>query len=151
MPAHERGVIVNTASVAAARGQLGRAAMPHRRGGIVALTLPVMLPARLARSGIRSRDTAARHRRAPLQRWTRARRRFRDSLSLPARWLPFPSRAWRRPAEFASVGQARRRKFLSERRVIPAGRRSHHGNQIIYAARLLDPEGAAALLSHLHV
>ena len=47
----ERGVIVNTASVAAFEGQLGQAAYAASKGGIVALTLPVARE--LARSGIR--------------------------------------------------------------------------------------------------
>jgi NAD(P)-dependent dehydrogenase (short-subunit alcohol dehydrogenase family) len=47
----ERGVIVNTASVAAFDGQLGQAAYAASKGGIVALTLPVARE--LARSGIR--------------------------------------------------------------------------------------------------
>jgi NAD(P)-dependent dehydrogenase (short-subunit alcohol dehydrogenase family) len=37
----ERGVIVNTASVAAEDGQIGQAAYSASKGGVVALTLPV--------------------------------------------------------------------------------------------------------------
>ena len=37
----ERGVIVNTASVAAFDGQIGQAAYSASKGGIVALTLPI--------------------------------------------------------------------------------------------------------------
>jgi NAD(P)-dependent dehydrogenase (short-subunit alcohol dehydrogenase family) len=37
----ERGVIVNTASVAAYDGQIGQAAYAASKGGVVALTLPV--------------------------------------------------------------------------------------------------------------
>lgn len=47
----ERGVIVNTASVAAFDGQIGQAAYACSKGGVVALTLP--LARELARSGIR--------------------------------------------------------------------------------------------------
>lgn len=47
----ERGVIVNTASVAAFDGQIGQAAYASSKGGVVALTLP--LARELARSGIR--------------------------------------------------------------------------------------------------
>ncbi len=47
----ERGVIVNTASVAAFDGQVGQAAYAASKGGIVALTLP--LARELARFGIR--------------------------------------------------------------------------------------------------
>ncbi len=47
----ERGVIINTASVAAYEGQIGQAAYSASKGGVVGLTLPVARE--LARSGIR--------------------------------------------------------------------------------------------------
>ncbi len=47
----ERGVIVNTASVAAFDGQIGQAAYAASKGGVVSMTLPVARA--LARSGIR--------------------------------------------------------------------------------------------------
>jgi NAD(P)-dependent dehydrogenase (short-subunit alcohol dehydrogenase family) len=47
----ERGVIVNTASVAAFDGQIGQAAYAASKGGVVAMTLP--LARELARDGIR--------------------------------------------------------------------------------------------------
>ncbi|EQD26063.1 short-chain dehydrogenase/reductase SDR, partial [mine drainage metagenome] len=47
----ERGVIVNTASVAAYEGQIGQAAYAASKGGIVGLTLPIARE--LARHGIR--------------------------------------------------------------------------------------------------
>jgi NAD(P)-dependent dehydrogenase (short-subunit alcohol dehydrogenase family) len=47
----ERGVIVNTASVAAYEGQIGQAAYASSKGGIVALSLPAARE--LARQGIR--------------------------------------------------------------------------------------------------
>ncbi len=47
----ERGVIVNTASVAAFDGQIGQAAYSASKGGIAGMTLPVARD--LARSGIR--------------------------------------------------------------------------------------------------
>ncbi len=47
----ERGVIVNTASVAAFDGQIGQAAYAASKGGVASLTLPVARA--LARSGIR--------------------------------------------------------------------------------------------------
>jgi NAD(P)-dependent dehydrogenase (short-subunit alcohol dehydrogenase family) len=47
----ERGVIINTASVAAFDGQVGQAAYAASKGGIVSLTLPVARD--LARNGIR--------------------------------------------------------------------------------------------------
>ena len=47
----ERGVIVNTASVAAFDGQIGQAAYSASKGGVVAMTLPIARE--LARDGIR--------------------------------------------------------------------------------------------------
>ena len=47
----ERGVIVNTASVAAYEGQIGQAAYASSKGGIIALTLPAARE--FARQGIR--------------------------------------------------------------------------------------------------
>jgi NAD(P)-dependent dehydrogenase (short-subunit alcohol dehydrogenase family) len=47
----ERGVIINTASVAAYDGQIGQAAYSASKGGIVGMTLPIARD--LARSGIR--------------------------------------------------------------------------------------------------
>ena len=47
----ERGVIINTASVAAFDGQIGQAAYSASKGGIVGMTLPIARE--LARAGIR--------------------------------------------------------------------------------------------------
>ncbi len=47
----ERGVIINTASVAAYDGQIGQAAYSASKGGIVGMTLPIARD--LARTGIR--------------------------------------------------------------------------------------------------
>ena len=50
-PDGERGVIVNTASVATFDGQIGQAAYSASKGGVVGMTLPIARD--LARSGIR--------------------------------------------------------------------------------------------------
>jgi len=50
-PSGERGVIVNTASVAAFDGQIGQAAYSASKGGVVAMTLPIARE--LASLGIR--------------------------------------------------------------------------------------------------
>jgi NAD(P)-dependent dehydrogenase (short-subunit alcohol dehydrogenase family) len=47
----ERGVLINTASVAAYDGQIGQAAYAASKGGVVGMTLPIARD--LARSGIR--------------------------------------------------------------------------------------------------
>ena len=48
---NERGVIINTASIAAYEGQIGQAAYAASKGGVVSLTLP--LAREFARMGIR--------------------------------------------------------------------------------------------------
>ena len=47
----ERGVLINTASIAAFDGQIGQAAYAASKGGVVGMTLPIARE--LARSGIR--------------------------------------------------------------------------------------------------
>jgi NAD(P)-dependent dehydrogenase (short-subunit alcohol dehydrogenase family) len=54
--ANERGIIINTASVAAYEGQMGQAAYAASKGGIVALTLPMARD--LASTGIRVNSIA---------------------------------------------------------------------------------------------
>jgi NAD(P)-dependent dehydrogenase (short-subunit alcohol dehydrogenase family) len=91
----ERGVIVNTASVAALDGQLGQAAYAASKGGVVAMTLP--LARELARSGIRVMTIAPGIMATPML------------LNMPAdvqdalgKMVPFPPRMGK-PAEFASL------------------------------------------------
>ena len=50
-PTGERGVLINTASVAAFDGQIGQAAYSASKGGVVGMTLPIARD--LARNGIR--------------------------------------------------------------------------------------------------
>ena len=52
----ERGVIVNTASVAAFEGQIGQAAYSASKGGVVGMTLPIARD--LARDGVRNNTIA---------------------------------------------------------------------------------------------
>jgi len=55
-PTGERGVLINTASVAAYDGQIGQAAYSASKGGVVGMTLPIARD--LARSGIRNMTIA---------------------------------------------------------------------------------------------
>lgn len=91
----ERGVIVNTASVAAYEGQIGQAAYSASKGGVVAMTLP--MARELARFGIRVLTIA------PGIFWTPMVDGMSPELqaSLGAS-IPFPSRLGK-PEEFASV------------------------------------------------
>jgi NAD(P)-dependent dehydrogenase (short-subunit alcohol dehydrogenase family) len=81
----ERGVIVNTASVAAFEGQIGQAAYAASKGGIVAMTLPVARE--LARSGIRVMTIAPGIMETPMLQAMPAE--VQDSLG---KMVPFPSR-----------------------------------------------------------
>jgi len=93
----ERGVIVNTASVAAFDGQIGQAAYSASKGGIVGMTLPIARD--LAREGIRVCTIAPGLFDTPLL----------AALPEPARislgqQVPFPSRLGQ-PAEYAQLAQ----------------------------------------------
>ncbi|OMG56765.1 3-hydroxyacyl-CoA dehydrogenase [Azonexus hydrophilus] len=91
----ERGVIVNTASVAAYEGQLGQAAYAASKGGIVALTLPVARE--LARSGIRCLTIAPGIMETPMLLGMPPE--VQDSLN---KMVPFPTRMGK-PAEYAAL------------------------------------------------
>ncbi len=91
----ERGVIVNTASVAAFEGQLGQAAYAASKGGIVALTLPVARE--LARRGIRCLTIAPGIMETPMLLGMPAE--VQDALN---KMVPFPARMGK-PAEFAAL------------------------------------------------
>src|SRR5690606_15985368 len=91
----ERGVIVNTASVAAFEGQIGQAAYAASKGGVVGMTLP--MARELARLGIRVMTIA------PGVFWTPMvdgmPQSVQDSL---AATIPFPARLGQ-PEEFADT------------------------------------------------
>jgi NAD(P)-dependent dehydrogenase (short-subunit alcohol dehydrogenase family) len=91
----ERGVIVNTASVAAFDGQIGQAAYSASKGGIVGMTLP--LAREFARHGIRVMAIAPGIFDTPLL--AALPEAARQSL---AQQVPFPPRLGR-PEEFAAL------------------------------------------------
>jgi len=91
----ERGVIVNTASVAAYEGQIGQAAYSASKGGVVAMTLP--MARELARFGIRVMTIA------PGLLWTPMVDGMpEDGQKSLSASIPFPSRLGQ-PAEFAGL------------------------------------------------
>jgi NAD(P)-dependent dehydrogenase (short-subunit alcohol dehydrogenase family) len=94
----ERGVIINTASVAAFDGQIGQAAYAASKGGVVAMTLPIARE--LARYGIRVMTIAPGIFRTPLLE--ALSREVQDSLG---KQVPFPSRLGY-PDEFALLVQS---------------------------------------------
>ncbi len=91
----ERGVIVNTASVAAYEGQVGQVAYAASKGGIVAMTLPMARD--LAQSGVRVVTVAPGLFLTPLLEGLP--QEVQDSLGAQ---VPFPSRLGR-PPEFAAL------------------------------------------------
>ncbi len=95
--AGERGVIVNTASVAAYDGQIGQAAYSASKGGIVGMTLPIARD--LSRDGVRVCTIAPGIFETPLLKGLS--KEIQDSLG---RQVPFPSRLGR-PSEYASLAR----------------------------------------------
>jgi NAD(P)-dependent dehydrogenase (short-subunit alcohol dehydrogenase family) len=91
----ERGVIVNTASVAAFDGQIGQAAYSASKGGVVGMTLPIARD--LAGVGIRVLTIAPGTFDTPML--AMAPEPLRQAL---AAQIPFPSRLGR-PEEFAGL------------------------------------------------
>ena len=91
----ERGVIINTASVAAYDGQIGQCAYSASKGGVVAMTLPIARD--LSRYGIRVMTIAPGLFETPMLMGLPEP--ARDALGAS---IPFPSRLGR-PAEYASL------------------------------------------------
>ncbi|MGI6851859.1 3-hydroxyacyl-CoA dehydrogenase [Mesorhizobium sp. 1B3] len=91
----ERGVIVNTASVAAFDGQIGQAAYSSSKGGVVGMTLPVARD--LSRSGIRVCTIAPGIFRTPMM--AGLPQEAQDSLG---QQVPFPPRLGD-PREYAAL------------------------------------------------
>ncbi|MEJ7746473.1 MAG: SDR family NAD(P)-dependent oxidoreductase [Luteimonas sp.] len=91
----ERGVIVNTASIAAYEGQIGQAAYSASKGGVVGMTLP--MARELSRFGIRVMTVA------PGIFWTPMADGMSEEVqtSLSAS-IPFPPRLGK-PEEFADL------------------------------------------------
>lgn len=102
----ERGVIVNTASVAAFDGQLGQAAYAASKGGVVALALPAARE--LARFGIRVNTIAPGVFRTPMM--AGLPQAVQDGIAAD---IPFPHRLGE-PAEFArTVGWIVETRYLN--------------------------------------
>ena len=91
----ERGLIVNTASVAAFDGQIGQAAYACSKGAVVALTLPVARE--LARSGIRVMTIAPGIMETPMLMGMP-----QDVQDALGKMVPFPARLGK-PSEFAAL------------------------------------------------
>jgi NAD(P)-dependent dehydrogenase (short-subunit alcohol dehydrogenase family) len=94
----ERGIIINTASVAAYDGQIGQAAYGSSKAAVVGLTLPMARD--LARSGIRVMTIAPGIFETPMLMGMPEE--VRDALG---KMVPFPSRLGR-PSEYAHLARA---------------------------------------------
>jgi len=91
----ERGVVINTASVAAFDGQIGQAAYAAAKGGVVAMTLPIARE--LGRSGIRVNAIAPGAMETPMLLGMPPE--VQESLG---KMVPFPPRLGK-PCEFAAL------------------------------------------------
>jgi NAD(P)-dependent dehydrogenase (short-subunit alcohol dehydrogenase family) len=91
----ERGVIINTASIAAYEGQIGQVAYSASKGGVVGMTLPAARE--LAQYGIRVNTIAPGLIATPLL--LNMPQEVQDSLAAS---VPFPKR-FGRPEEFAAL------------------------------------------------
>lgn len=91
----ERGVIINTASIAAYDGQIGQAAYAASKGGVAAMTLP--MARELARHGIRVMTVAPGLFATPMM--AGLPQDVQDSLGAS---VPFPARLGQ-PAEYAAL------------------------------------------------
>ena len=122
----ERGVCVNTASIAAYDGQIGQIAYSASKGGVVGMTLPAARD--LASRGIRVMTIAPGLMDTPmlaaLPEEHRAGARRRDPVPLP----PRPPRGVR------AAGHRDRRQHDAERRDDPARRRPAHAAEVRCAA-----------------
>lgn len=102
----ERGVIINTASVAAYDGQIGQTAYAASKGAVVAMTLP--LARELAREAIRVMTIAPGIMETPMLKGLP--QNVQDSLG---QMVPFPPRL-AKPEEFAQlVGQIIENGYLN--------------------------------------
>jgi NAD(P)-dependent dehydrogenase (short-subunit alcohol dehydrogenase family) len=95
--AGERGVIVNTASVAAYDGQIGQAAYSASKGGIVGMTLPIARD--LSRDGIRVCTIAPGLFQTPMM--DTLPKEVQEALG---KMVPFPPRLGR-PSEYAALAK----------------------------------------------
>ena len=90
-----RGVIINTASIAAFEGQIGQVAYAASKGGVAAMTLPAARD--LAKSGIRVMCIAPGAVATPMMAGVKDENRASIEAS-----IPFPSR-FAKPEEFAKL------------------------------------------------
>ena len=93
----ERGIVINTASIAAYEGQIGQAAYAASKAGIIGMTLPISRE--LGKSGIRVMTIAPGVFATPL--FSGINKAIREDLE---KQIPFPARLGK-PSEYAALVQ----------------------------------------------
>ena len=138
----ERGVIVNTASIAAYEGQVGQAAYAASKAGVVGMTLPAARE--LARVGVRVVTIAPGLFHTPMVEGLPAE--VQQSL---ADSVPFPQRLGM-PEEYAALVEHIVDQPLHQRRDDPARWRAAHGAALTIGERGADrqTEVPSSPLSH---
>ena len=121
----ERGVCLNTASIAAYDGQIGQVAYSASKGGVVGMTLPAARD--MASRGIRVNTIAPGLFDTPLL--AALPEEAREALGAT---IPFPSRLGL-PEEFARARRPHRREPDDERRDDQARRRAADGPEVALA------------------
>jgi NAD(P)-dependent dehydrogenase (short-subunit alcohol dehydrogenase family) len=91
----ERGVVINTASIAAFEGQIGQAAYSASKGGVVGMTLPIARE--LGKFGIRVMTVAPGAVETPMMAGVKDE--YRDAIEAS---IPYPSRM-AKPEEFSKL------------------------------------------------
>ncbi len=115
----ERGVIVNTASVAAYDGQIGQAAYAASKSGVAGMTLPIARD--LSRSGIRVMTIAPGLFETPIL--LGMPQDVQDALGA---MVPFPPRFGKSGEYAVLVQHTHLREYDTERRSDPPRRRDPH-------------------------
>ena len=126
----ERGVCVNTASIAAYDGQIGQIAYAASKGGIVGMTLPAARD--MASRGVRVVTIAPGLFDTPLL--AALPEEARTALGAG---IPFPSRLGR-PEEYAPAGRPDRRQPDAQRRDDPPRRRPADAAEVAATRRRIS-------------
>ena len=137
LPSGERGVIVNTSSVASFEGQIGQAAYAASKAGVNGMTLPIARE--LAKFGIRVMTIAPGIFDTPMLQGMSDELRASLGQQIPVPGAP------RQTGGICGAGAAHHRKRGAERRGNPPRRRHPHGHEVTYPARASARSSTRAL------
>ena len=126
----EKGVIINTASVAAEDGQIGQAAYSASKGGVLAMTLPIARD--LMNDGVRVNTILPGVFKTPMVAMMPEQRAGCAGRAGPV------SQAARQGRGICPAGAVPDRERLHERRVRPPRRRNPDGASVSARLRRLD-------------